>query len=101
MRDAKDFWSDFKARARMTAQEEPLSAGRRILAAWTRPLLASAVAAAAWVTVVMMPPTVPPPVVPGIRSVEVIAPHSGVLIMEDSRKEGTILWVADMKVPKE
>ena len=97
MRDADDFWSDFRARARLVRQEAaapavrlPWLIGRRLAVAGAVAVLMLA-AAGVWLM----------PVRSGagysrIKSLEVIAPHSGVIIMNDSAARGTILWVADL-----
>jgi hypothetical protein len=92
-RDA--FWSDFKARARMTPQAapEPEPAAWRRLA--PRYGIGLAAVAAALMAVFMLPQA--SPLGNRIRSLEVVASHTGVMILNDSASKGTILWVTGLE----
>jgi anti-sigma-K factor RskA len=101
----EDFWGDFRARASLVNQEAPSEVGRPA-ASRIRWSPALAVAAACAVVAIMVAgvtvfydaahdgPSV-------VAYVEVIASHSGVLIMNDDDTEGTILWVVDMELADE
>ena len=93
------FWSDFRARARLRVQEEPEARvatpalALRWAAAATCALLVAA--SAVWI---------PQRLAAGrtggggvVRSLEVVAPHSAVMIMQDEASRGTIVWVVDMQ----
>ena len=93
-REPDAFWSDFRARVRLVNQEER-DTGRH----WT-PIWSWATAAAcsllivgglsySWITT--------PGSLSRIDSVEVIASHGALLIMEDEESQSTIVWVVDMQ----
>jgi len=97
--EAQAFWADFKMRARMYPQREPAAA----LPPRRMPVLRWALAAAACVLVVagffMARPFERRQVAARgnvINSLEVIATHSAVLIMNDDTEPATIVWVAGM-----
>ena len=96
MRPADAFWSDFKARARLCNQDSPAPARRSpSLMRWG---LATACAAALAVLVVLQGLPGAPAGGSHIKSLEVVASHSAVLIMEDEPTESTILWIVDMSL---
>jgi len=94
--DAEMFWSEFKARARMTPQRapEPAPAARwRVLAPrWGLGGLAAAAAVA--LAVILVPDH--GALGNRIRSLEVVASHSGVIILNDTASKGTILWITGL-----
>lgn len=96
--DTEAFWADFKARARMVPQREPIVATRPL----RMPVLRWGLAAAACILVAvglfMARPGRQQVAVRGnvINSLEVIATHSAVLIMNDDTEPATIVWVAGM-----
>lgn len=97
MRTRDEFWADFRARARMTPQTQPEEAPSR---AWMPRWGYAAAAVAAMVLVAGLAvwfPSRKAPLSP-IRSFEVVAPHTGVIIMEDEQDRGTILWVTGMNL---
>ena len=95
-RNAGDFWSDFKARARLTVQEDvALNEVRRI--PWFRLAYATAAVVVVAAIGLLLLPTQGLPVGNRIKSLEVIASHSGVIIMNDNKAGGTILWISDLK----
>lgn len=95
MRDAGTFGADFKARARMVRQEAPEEAGT----SWT-PLLRWGTASIA-VVMVLAVAVLFWPVHEGlmtqVKSLRVMAPHSGVIIMNDEGGQGTVVWITDME----
>jgi anti-sigma-K factor RskA len=94
-RPAAAFWADFKARAALTRQESPEAAGERLPSAWRWAYVAAVAVAVVAVGVYVMP--APASAVTRIKSLEVLAPHSGVIIMNDQSGKGTILWIAGME----
>lgn len=94
-REASAFWTDFKARARLHPQHEPARWSR----AWPVPRWAMAAACAlilvCWVGVHLSTP-VQAAELSTINSLEVVASHGGVLIMDDEESQSTILWIVDM-----
>lgn len=93
MREAGAFGEDFKARARLVRQELPESAGalRMPLFKWGYASLAVvAVVAAA----LLWP--VHASLVTRVKALKVMAPHSGVIIMNDEGGQGTVVWITDL-----
>jgi len=92
-RPADEFWADFKARARLRTQDAP--ARPRQALAWVTPLAC----AAALVLAVGVYMLSPPRDINGdvIKSVEVVASHSAVFIMEDKESKSAIVWIVDME----
>jgi hypothetical protein len=90
-----DFWLDFKARASLMCQDEPVPARSRMPVAlrWgSVTALALVLIVAGWF---MLPATLG--AVTQIKALEVVAPHSGVIIMNDQSGRGTILWITGME----
>lgn len=90
-----DFWLDFKARATLMCQDEPVAARDRIPVAlrWgSATALALVLIVAGWF---MLPATLG--AVTQIKALEVVAPYSGVIIMNDQSGRGTILWITGME----
>jgi len=94
MRSDEDFWSDFRARARLHPQHAPAPqpAMPRIM-----PWMATACAAVLIATLVFFPFGREPEQASEILAVDVLARHSGVMIMNEGESEGTILWICDME----
>lgn len=92
-REAPDFWSDFRARATMVRQDEAVPAGRFHLPVpvmrWAAGLAVAAVAAV--VLVVAMPS--PQANAGVVRSLEISEPYESVMILQDAKAGGTIIWV--------
>ncbi|MBL7115378.1 MAG: hypothetical protein ISS35_06395 [Kiritimatiellae bacterium] len=96
-RESDEFWSDFRAHARYRVQEESLPSlswfpiiPRRVLAMASMALLLSIVG-----VVSLRGPSMD--VSNQINSLEVVASHGGVLIMEDESSHGTIVWIMDLE----
>jgi hypothetical protein len=90
-----DFWLDFKARASLMRQDEPVPARSRMPVAlrWgSVTALALVLIVAGWF---ILPATLG--AVTQIKALEVVAPHSGVIIMNDQSGRGTILWITGME----
>ncbi len=94
-READAFWAEFKGRARLHPQHEPA----RPSWGWPFPRWAIAAACAlvfvCWVGVHLNTP-VQAAELSTINSVEVVASHGGVLIMDDEASQSTVLWIVDM-----
>lgn len=95
---AAPFWEEFRARARMTPQwqvsHSPASVSlifKRVALSTCATLLLAALSLY-WLSGLPARAT-------QIQSVEVIASHSAVLIMDDNSEDGTLLWVVDMHSP--
>ena len=94
IRGHEDFWSDFRARARLHPQHEPApqSALPRMA-----PWLLAACTAALVAVFVFVPPGRQTGPTSEILAVDVLARHSGVMIMNEDDSQGTILWICDME----
>lgn len=95
----EQFWSDFKARARMTVQDAPAPARSRVL--WTSFAFAGSLALLALAAI---PFFWSPAAMAGaieITSLEVGAPHSGAMILnvvsENGKNKGAIVWVSGLE----
>ena len=97
--DAEAFRQDFKAHAALVRQS-PASVESRFpeplmwLLQW-RSLPLTALAAGLVLVGVLLWPT-SASLVTQIKSLQVFAPHSGVIIMTDEENKGTVVWVTDM-----
>lgn len=94
-RDAGAFWEDFRARARLRNRHEPAPRVALQPARWA---LASACALILVAAVFVTLKGGAPRDVGTIRSLDVVASHSAVLIMQDEPSDATILWVVDMEL---
>lgn len=95
IRDAGTFSADFKARARLVRQEVSGGAGTP----WV-PLLRWGVASFAVVMVLAVAVLFWPvheSLITQVKSLRVLAPHSGVIIMNDEGGQGTVVWITDME----
>lgn len=93
--DMESFRQDFKARASLMRQELPV--GRET--SWF-PLLRwryMAATAALLLAVGLLFWPAASPLVTQVKSMQVLAPHSGVIIMTDEDNPGTVVWVTDLE----
>lgn len=98
MTPADEFWTDFQARARLRTQEAPAApvpwfygkARLAIVAAAAVLLLAAGLLLNVGTGSAEASATT-------IKSVEIVASHSAVLIIKDEPSESAILWVVDMQ----
>jgi hypothetical protein len=89
------FWTDFSARARLVRQDEPVATRDRIpvgLRWGTATVLALFLVAVGLFALPTMRGAVT-----RIKALEVVAPHSGLIIMNDQSGRGTILWITGME----
>jgi hypothetical protein len=94
--ESAEFWSDFKARAALVRQEQPAPVRERLPVAvrWgTATALALFLVAVGWFVL----PAAHSGAITQIKALEVVAPHSGVIIMNDQSGRGTILWITGME----
>lgn len=94
-RPADEFWPDFRARARLTPQDLPDAGPARPAIVWAAPLACAALLLVAVGLHIFSTP--PPPAGEAIKSYEVVASHTAVIIMQDEETECTVMWVADME----
>lgn len=96
--DAGAFAEDFKARARLVRQEGP----GKVAAQWLAPMRWAAATLAVVlvlaVTVLFWP--VHEALMTQVKSLNVLAPHSGVIIMNDEGGQGTVVWITDMDMER-
>lgn len=92
--EPETFWSDFRARARMVRQDSPVAPAPAHPWRW----VTAATAAAAMVVagLVLLPARPAVAAMSEITSLEVVAPHSGMIIMNDDSGHGTILWITGL-----
>ena len=96
-RPADDFWSEFKARARLHPQAAPETVTRPLpYARWSLAGAAALVLIAATLTSLLRSPSMTAEKGATIHSVRVDVAHKGVMIMEDQPSRATIVWVVDM-----
>ncbi|MFC1453436.1 hypothetical protein ACFLSJ_08855 [Verrucomicrobiota bacterium] len=100
MSDASDFWPEFRARAGLRSRDTVVvPVHSRAPARWA---VAAAcvvlVAALTFFTVDLRASAAP---LSSIKSLEVIASHSAVLIMNDEPSDSTILWIVGMELGEE
>lgn len=95
-RAAADFWADFKARAKLVPQLDEAAVPSRASHAmlWWRSSLAAAAAVLA--VVALYSPLHRTPTDNDIQALEIVASHTGIIIMSDSTVKGTIVWITGM-----
>lgn len=94
---AGEFWSDFRARARLRAQDRPETT--TILSPWRRWTLASAgglIAALLVLTGILMLRPRSSGEFSQMESLQIDAPHSAVLMMNDEDTQSTTVWILDL-----
>lgn len=93
--DVESFQQDFKARASLMRQDsaEQSVFVRFPVLSW--PFVVPAAAALLIAGLVMWPS--PTALVTQIKSLQVFAPHSSVIIMVDEKEPGTVVWVTDLE----
>jgi len=93
MKGRDEFWDDFRARARLVSREPGETAVREPERFW-RWSVAATVAAAAVLGVLFLPVGVPAGI--RIESLDVVAQHSAVFILDDTMEDGTIVWISGL-----
>lgn len=92
------FWDDFRARARLRVQVSPEATNPMIVPWRNRWAWAGTCAVVCFAIVgIRFMGGSPAAEASQINSVEVIASHSGVLIMNDDSSKSAILWIVDME----
>jgi hypothetical protein len=95
-RDKESFWSDFRARVRLRSQDSTVSVRAPLIWKWS-----VATACAALVTAVVGFQLMHKPLTEAtgpVKSLDVLAEHSAVIMMNDEASDATVIWVADMKI---
>lgn len=95
MTDAASFWSQFQARARMVSQNEVAPEPPPLMPAWLK-WTAGGVTALAAALALLLVPLHALPHANQVKRLEVFATHSGIFIMTDTSRKGTIVWISDM-----
>ena len=95
MISGNDFWSDFKKRLEIYPQVIPAKV--EIAPVFFRRAIAAGCMTLALMGISYYWMLDPLKEITQIQSVDVVASHSAVLILEDEAGDGTILWVVDMK----
>jgi hypothetical protein len=93
-RSRDDFWTDFQARASLMPHQSV-----RTRYAWSRLWVPSSVAAvaAALVISVLIIPGPSEAAVTRVKSLTVMATHSGVFIMKPDADAGTVVWISGLE----
>jgi hypothetical protein len=98
-----EFWTDFRARARMTPQETPGSSHPSPtlwIPEWTTAgVCVLLLVVAGWYFVLRSTGDDVPP--NKVHSLRVAVPYAALLMMYDPSSKATIVWVDDMKVDNE
>lgn len=91
-----EFWSEFRMRAALMPQTQPVAAGLRFsVLRWAALAAAASVLLAAGIFYVHL--NVPRRTeLSRVISVQVVAPHSALLIMSDEDVQSTLVWVVDL-----
>ncbi len=95
MTDAASFWRQFQARARMVSQNELAPELPPLLPPWLK-WAAGGVGALAAAAALLLVPLHAGPHANQVKRLEVFAAHSGIFIMTDASRKGTIVWISDM-----
>ena len=97
MPDAEDFWSDFRARAKLVNQEKPAVPALVLLSprGWAMAAACAALLAFAVGGFILFQGGADES--GNHMTLDVVAAHSAVLIIEDELSQGTIVWVSDMQ----
>lgn len=93
--NAESFKQDFKARASLMRQDSPDETGLQWPSILNWRYIGAVTAVVLAVGVMIWPSR--PDLVTQVKSLQVMAPHSGVIIMTDENNQGTIVWVTDME----
>ncbi len=94
-RDADAFARDFAARARMVRQDGPESR-QSVPMVWFKWSAVSVATVLVLLAGFIMWPSAGVNLVTHVKSLRVLAPHSGVIIMDDESGRGTVVWVTGM-----
>lgn len=99
MRPAGEFWADFNAKAALRTREQPSTDFAHVFRpAWALGAAAALLIALSTVLLRSGDRTADTGV---IRSVEVLAPHSGLVIIEGVGRSPTVIRVVDMQLDDE
>lgn len=89
------FWSDFKARASLTNQDEPGRAPLRPISIWSTGLAFATVLLVAGFFFLSSGSEV---IATEVQSIDVQAEHSAVMILSSDPGEGVVVWIEGMTV---
>jgi len=96
LNDLKSFTQDFKARTTLMRQDPPPEERRAIsFSLLNRRYVGAVVAILLMIGLFILPSSSSR--VTQVKSLQVYAPHSGVIIMTDEDNPGTVVWVTDME----
>ena len=93
--EGAEFWADFKARARLTNQDEPVRTVLRPISVWSAGLAFAIVLVAVGVFFL---PGGSEVMATEVQSIEVQAEHSAVMILSSDPGQGTVVWIEGMSV---
>ena len=93
--ESAEFWSDFKARASLTNQDELGHASLRPISIWSTGLAFASVLLVAGFFFLSSGSEV---VATEVQSIDVQAEHSAVMILSSDPGEGMVVWIEGMTV---
>ncbi len=93
--DAESFKQDFKARAALMRQEPIEKQAQVSWPLWNWRYAGAALAICLLAGLYFLPSS--SSLVTQVKSLQVFAPHSGVIIMTDENNSGTVVWVTDLE----
>ncbi|MEI6167737.1 MAG: hypothetical protein WCS52_11130 [bacterium] len=93
--DTASFQQDFKARATLMRQDSPAEGAPLGFPVLSWRYIAATVALFLAVGLYFWPAS--SALVTQVKSMQVLAPHSGVIIMTDEDNPGTVVWVTDLE----
>ena len=93
--DAGSFREDFKAHAALMRQDSPNQSEIAAFSVFSWRAIGAAAAVLLLVGGLLWPTAAS--LVTHVKSLQVMAPHSGVIIMTDDVNQGTVVWVTDLE----
>ena len=100
MADSDGFWEDFRAHAKLRSQESAVSAPSGTYA-WRWGLASACAVLVVMVAGLRILPGIGEETTGTIKSIDVTAAHSAVMILDDENSESTILWIVEMDTDDE
>jgi hypothetical protein len=92
VRDAGEFWTDFKAHASLRNQDVPVKTGPSAVSLWTSGLAT----AAAMLVIGFFVLTASSVSATQLRFIDVKSDHSAVMILTSDPEDGTVVWIEGM-----
>ena len=98
MTPSDEFWPDFKARAKMRTQEAPdENRSRPAFLPWATAAACTVILLVSSIVLLLNVEKTTELKNTSVTSLDVMAPHSAVIIMNDDQGDGTVVWIVDME----